>query len=176
MFLRWNKDRRGSPQEDTRTGAGTVCSLSFCSTQFLNAPSRRQWRVRQWRVNEEESIPLATRQQIPSICVVRDGRTRHTSSEGRWSLSTRRGGYGPGVAEGGLGRDAFGPKGGKGYPAGRAGGCPRSAEGARFRLNIGETSVTSRRSFREDFDRARFTIISIASRTFVTSSSGKLHA
>ncbi|TGZ49154.1 hypothetical protein DBV15_09515 [Temnothorax longispinosus] len=34
---------------------------------------------RQWRVNEEESIPLATRQQIPSICVVRDGRTRHTS-------------------------------------------------------------------------------------------------
>lgn len=70
-------------------------------------------------------------------------------------VSTRRGGYGPGVAEGGLGRDALGPRGGKGYPAGRAGGCPRSAEGARFRLNIGETSVTSRRSFREDFVRSR---------------------
>lgn len=28
-------------------------------------------------------------------------------------------------------------------------------EGARFRLNIGETSVTSRRSFREDFVRTR---------------------
>ncbi|EFN74786.1 hypothetical protein EAG_10195 [Camponotus floridanus] len=54
---------------------------------------------------------------------------------------TRWGGYGPGVAEGGLGRDVFGPRGGKGYLALEREGCPRSAEGARFRLNIGETSV-----------------------------------
>lgn len=79
---------------------------------------------------------------------MRDGDIRVAKGGG---VSTRWGGYGPGVAEGGLGRDAFSPRGGKGYPAGRAGGCPRSAEGARFRLNIGETSVTSRRSFREDF-------------------------
>lgn len=124
--------------------------------QFFDAPSRRQWRVRQWRVDEEESIPLATWQQIPSICVVEDVRGRDTRAAKGGGVSTRWGGYGPGVAEGGLGRDAFGPRGGKGYLAGRAGGCPRSAEGARFRLNIGETSVTSRRSFREDFARIAY--------------------
>lgn len=82
---------------------------------------------------------------------------------------TRWGGYGPGVAEGGLGRDVFGPRGGKGYLALERKGCPRSAEGARFRLNIGETSVTSRRSFREDFARIAHDprIISIARRAFI---------
>lgn len=55
---------------------------------------------------------VGTRQQIPSICVATGG--RETREREGWSLSPRRGGYGPGVAEGGLGRDAFGLRGGKG--------------------------------------------------------------
>lgn len=47
---------------------------------------------------------------------------------------TRWGGYGPGVAEGGLGRDVFGPRGGKGYLAARAGeGAP---EARRVRASV----------------------------------------
>jgi len=46
----------------------------------------------------------------------------------------RRGGYGPGVAEGGLDCDAFGPRGGKGYSAARASG--RVPQARRVRASV----------------------------------------